>query len=274
MVKKKIAGSHGQEKIYTREGSNKREITSSERALTRDGQLGGFHPECIRVFLNGGWSFGIDDAWYMALLPPTARLSYAFDLYPKGGTTHALLDQTMICGQSVAAMTRDVGQLYAHEQTEAMLKYAGWTGRQNPVWGKFPAWGAVGDGTVLSAPTVANMETYANARYQEVKADLKGEMRSRGAKVISWDGTFATAKRVKGGANVLICLLNEHSHVVSYVMAPSEKWTHVLPMMMGFRDRLNSMGTLDDLTIACSDTCCDRLNNPMEHVTRKVFTGL
>lgn len=34
------------------------------------------------------------------------------------------------------------------------------------------------------------------------------------------------------------------------------------------------MGTLDDLTIACSDTCCDRLNNPMEHVTRKVFTGL
>lgn len=62
MVKKKMAGSHGQDKIYTREGSNKREITSSERALMRDGQVGGFHPDCIRVFLNGGWSFGIDDA--------------------------------------------------------------------------------------------------------------------------------------------------------------------------------------------------------------------
>lgn len=49
---------------------------------------------------------------YMALLPPAARLRFPFDLYKKGGATHALLDQTMICGQSIAAMTRDVGQVF------------------------------------------------------------------------------------------------------------------------------------------------------------------
>lgn len=58
-------------------------------------------------------------------------------------------------------------------------------------------------------------------------------MRSRGAKILSWDGTFATAKRVMNSANVLVCLLNEHSHVVSYAAVPSEKWEHVLPMFMG-----------------------------------------
>lgn len=48
---------------------------------------------------------------YMPLFPPTARLRYCFDLYWKGGATHALLDQTMICGQSIAAMTREVAQV-------------------------------------------------------------------------------------------------------------------------------------------------------------------
>ena len=48
---------------------------------------------------------------YMALLPPAVRMRYAFDLYPKGGATHALLDQTMICGQSISALTREVGQV-------------------------------------------------------------------------------------------------------------------------------------------------------------------
>lgn len=57
--------------------------------------------------------------------------------------------------------------------------------------------------------------------------------RCRGAKVISWDGTFATAKRVRNSARVLVCLLNENAHVVSYAAVPSEKWAHVLPMFMG-----------------------------------------
>lgn len=48
---------------------------------------------------------------YMALLPPPARLRYTFDLYRKGGATHALLDHTMIPGQSLSAMTNDVGQV-------------------------------------------------------------------------------------------------------------------------------------------------------------------
>lgn len=51
--------------------------------------------------------------------------------------------------------------------------------------------------------------------------------------MIAWDGTFAAAKRVNSGANVLVCLLNENSHVVSYAAVPSEKWSHVLPMFMG-----------------------------------------
>lgn len=51
-----------------------------------------------------------------------------------------------------------------------MLKYASWTNLQRvqPPLRKFPRWDAVGDGTWLSGPTVANMETYADARYKEV----------------------------------------------------------------------------------------------------------
>lgn len=41
-----------------------------------------------------------------------------------------------------------------------------------------------------------------------------------------------------------------------------------------FRDRLQSMGKLHELTTACSDTCCDGLNNPNEHVMKKLFPGL
>lgn len=67
-------------------------------------------------------------------------------------------------------------QLYAHEQTEAMLKYAGWTAEQPPAFGKFPAWVALPTGGPLAAPTDANMETYAEARYQE--ASLVGENRA------------------------------------------------------------------------------------------------
>lgn len=71
------------------------------------------------------------------------------------------------------------------------------------------------------------------ARLQQVKPYLEAEMCSRGAKVIAWDGTWAAAKRVNSGAKVLVCLLNEHSHVVSYALVPSEKWCYVLPMFMG-----------------------------------------
>lgn len=38
--KKKMAGSHGNDKIYVGQGAGKREITPVERALMRDGQLG------------------------------------------------------------------------------------------------------------------------------------------------------------------------------------------------------------------------------------------
>lgn len=57
----------------------------------------------------------------MALLPPAARLRYPFDLYAKGGAIHALLDQTMICGQSIAAMTRDVGQVRAISDARCVI---------------------------------------------------------------------------------------------------------------------------------------------------------
>lgn len=41
-----------------------------------------------------------------------------------------------------------------------------------------------------------------------------------------------------------------------------------------FRDRLKSMGKLDDLTVACSDTCCEGANDPRQHVTMKIFPHL
>eukprot|EP00752_Nemacystus_decipiens_P007879 g7039.t1 len=66
--------------------------------------------------------------------------------------------------------------------------------------------------------------------------------------MISWDGTFAEAKQTLDGANVLVILLNEHSHVLSYCNVLSEKWSYVLPMFM---------------------EC-----NPTEFVMMKLFPGL
>ena len=41
-----------------------------------------------------------------------------------------------------------------------------------------------------------------------------------------------------------------------------------------FRSRLASMGLLNDLTLTCSDQCCEGLNNPRDHVAMKVFPAL
>lgn len=66
-----------------------------------------------------------------------------------------------------------------------------------------------------------------------MKPFLEGELCSRGAKVLSWDGTFASARQVNTEAKVLDFVLNETGHVIAYAAVPSEKWTHVLPMFMG-----------------------------------------
>lgn len=58
-----------------------------------------------------GWLGLFPSPRYMDILPPAARMRYPFDFYLKGGACHALLDQTMIPGQSVAAMTREVAQV-------------------------------------------------------------------------------------------------------------------------------------------------------------------
>jgi len=48
----------------------------------------------------------------------------------------------------------------------------------------------------------------------------------------------------------------------------------VFLLFISLRDRLRSKGTLNDVTLACSDTCCDGLKNPTEHVMMKLFPGL
>lgn len=112
--------------------------------------------------------FGCDR--YMKLLPPAVRLCYPFDLYGQGGATHRPLDKTMICGQSVSSMTRELQQMYAHEQMQRMLKYCMWTQLEGGTW---PPWVPAGDGAWVSAPTNANIEAYSEARYQQVRKTRK-----------------------------------------------------------------------------------------------------
>ncbi|CAN0182054.1 unnamed protein product [Scytosiphon promiscuus] len=271
LVKKAMPGPRGHPDALPRSGPDKRLLTSGERAKMRAGDLSDIAPNVIYTFLKGGWSFPINNKRYMEILPPAARMRFPFNLYGKGGACHALLDQTMIPGQSVAAMAREVAQLYAHEQTQNMLKYAAFTKSEGGVW---PAWEAVGEGTWLSPPTVSNMETYAEARYQEVKPFLHREMCSRSCQVLAWDGTFASATQVTSAAKVLVSLLNETGHVLAYAAVPSESWAHVLPMFMGLRDRLEAMGKLDELTTTSSDTCCEGANDLTKHPTLVLFRGL
>lgn len=72
----------------------------------------------------------------------------------------------MICGQSVSAMTRELQQMYAHEQMQCMLKYGAWTQQEGGSW---PPWVPGGDGSWISAPTNSNIETYSEATYQKVQ---------------------------------------------------------------------------------------------------------
>lgn len=44
--------------------------------------------------------------------------------------------------------------------------------------------------------------------------------------------------------------------------------------MPRLRDRLKAKGELEELTLACSDTCCEGLKNPREHVIMKIFPFL
>ena len=67
----------------------------------------------------------------------------------------------------------------------------------------------------------------------QVKPYLEAEMCSRGAKVLSWDGTFATASQVDREAKVVVSALNELGHVLVYAAVTSEKWTSVLHMFFG-----------------------------------------
>lgn len=69
--------------------------------------------------------------------------------------------------------------------------------------------------------------------FGQVKPYLHGDMVSRGATVIAWDGTFAEAKRVADGSKVLVILLNEYSHVLGYAAVPSEKWAYIMLLFMG-----------------------------------------
>lgn len=61
-VKKKMK-THGAADIYTVDHNGKRLITGQERGCMRDGRLEGIPPGAgtIKTFLNGGWSFSIDD---------------------------------------------------------------------------------------------------------------------------------------------------------------------------------------------------------------------
>ncbi|CAM9793203.1 unnamed protein product, partial [Laminaria digitata] len=204
-------------------------------------------------------------------MPPLARLFFPFNLYARGGATHQLLDKTMVCGQSISAVTRDLRQGHTHEQVQDMLKYGAFTLAEGGTW---PAWKAVGEGTVLSPPTAYNVETYSEAQHQQVKPYLEADVRSRGAKVITWDGTFASASQVDSEAKVVVSVLNELGHVLAYAAVTSEKWANLLPLFMGLRERFVSLGTLEDLTLACSDTCCEGLNDPTQHVMPKIFPGM
>ena len=64
----------------------------------------------------------------------------------------------------------------------------------------------------------------------QVKPYLKAEICSRGAKMLSWDGTFATASQVDSGANIVVSALNELGHVLAYAAVTSELWGNVRPM--------------------------------------------
>lgn len=66
----------------------------------------------------------------------------------------------------------------------------------------------------------------------QVKPFLDAEMSSRSAKALSWDGTFAAVGQVDSEAKVLVSVLNETGHVLSYAAVASEKWANVLPMFM------------------------------------------
>lgn len=68
-----------------------------------------------------------------------------------------------------------VAQVYDYQQTRMMLQYAAFTQTEGTHEGgtKWPACRPVGSGGLLSAPSYANLETYCDHKFTEVRARVK-----------------------------------------------------------------------------------------------------
>jgi len=77
-------------------------------------------------------------------------------------------------GPHLAPRLLVVTQVYNYEQTRMMLQYCAFTQTEGAHEGgtKWPAFRPVGRGSVLSAPSYQNLETYCDHKFAEVRVQL------------------------------------------------------------------------------------------------------
>ncbi|CAN0572855.1 unnamed protein product, partial [Laminaria digitata] len=92
---------------------------------------------------------------------------------------------------------------------------------------------------------------------------------------LGMDATFKMAKQVtKSLARCLVSALSDMGHIVGYVAVPSEAWATLVPFLVRLRDRFKRLGKEGELKTVSTDTCCEGLARPENHLVAKLFPGV
>jgi len=140
-----------------------------------------------------------------------------------------------------------------------------------PAW---PPWHFAKYSDSLLHPTAANIHTSKLEYYKIYHPYLIGDiMRRSPGRAASSDGTFRIMGRTKSDGEVLVLIIGEEHSIVGWFVTRSESWEELRPGLTAFRDRLERLGTLDQLAAWWSDRCCDGCLDVTKHALVQIMHG-
>lgn len=135
-------------------------------------------------------------------------------------------------------------------------------------------WPARAHGSRLAAPSEDVLRRVFDKAAERIKPYVLADLVRRDpGEVISGDGTFKLAGRVKSGAKVLHFILGADHCIVAYGAVRSDGFHHVIPLYMQLRRRLEAMGKLHNVQAAYSDRCCGKRTDPATAPLTIIFPG-
>jgi hypothetical protein len=123
---------------------------------------------------------------------------------------------------------------------------------------KFPSWKPVPDDSIMAPPSVKVLEGFLQHVYDAIYPYLYSDLirRSPGRFMCS-DGTFKITRITNSDGRVCILFIGEDGTICGFYVVESESWANLELALYQLRDRLQWLGTLDELLYWYTDRCCD-----------------